>query len=246
MSLNLLNYEERMKDAVKHFWATREEAKAKNQKSGKRDSGNRGAVTNGKNMDGFVHLIEAIVEANGLPKACVISKGRSRLTLPGYFRPTKNWDILILDEGNLVGVVEFKSQVGSLGNNFNNRCEEAIGSITDIKTALKEEVIDLESIPFMGYLMLVEDSEKSNSKVKIDSPLYEVDEIFKNTSYLERYAIFCHRLVTERLYDAAGLVATCPDTGITEGTYRSLDKLTSVKSFVSKLAGSVASYVAAK
>jgi hypothetical protein len=34
-------------------------------------------------------------------------------------------------KGSLVATVEVKSQVGSFGNNFNNRVEEAIGSATD-------------------------------------------------------------------------------------------------------------------
>jgi hypothetical protein len=55
--------------------------------------------------------------------------------LPGYYRPTKKWDFLVLIDGRLVAVVETKSQVGSFGNNFNNRTEEAVGSAADLWTA---------------------------------------------------------------------------------------------------------------
>ena len=55
------------------------------------------------------------------------------LELPGFFRPTKEWDLLVVKDGHLIAVIEAKSQVGpSLGNNFNNRTEEAMGSAIDL------------------------------------------------------------------------------------------------------------------
>lgn len=53
--------------------------------------------------------------------------------LPGYFRRAKQWDIVAKHEDLLVGAVELKSQIGSLGNNSNNRIEEAIGSAFDLQ-----------------------------------------------------------------------------------------------------------------
>jgi hypothetical protein len=43
-------------------------------------------------MDGFVALVIDIVRANGLAHAQDSSE-RAVLTLPGYFRPTKLWDL---------------------------------------------------------------------------------------------------------------------------------------------------------
>jgi hypothetical protein len=43
-------------------------------------------------MDGFLALMIDIVRANGLADA-QIHQSRSVLTLPGYFRPTKLWDL---------------------------------------------------------------------------------------------------------------------------------------------------------
>ena len=78
----------------------------------------------GNNMDGFIALIIDLVKANGLGHA-EIHRKRAALTLPGYFRPTKLWDILVVNDGRLVAAIELKSQVGSFGKNFNNRTEEA-------------------------------------------------------------------------------------------------------------------------
>jgi hypothetical protein len=44
----------------------------------------------------------------------------------------------VVADGRLLAGVEFKSQVGSFGNNYNNRTEEAIGSATDIWAAYRE------------------------------------------------------------------------------------------------------------
>jgi len=62
-----------------------------------------------------------------LPKRASTSQGifhKKRLELPGYFRPTKEWDLLVVRDRQLILALEVKSQVGpSFGNNFNNRTE---------------------------------------------------------------------------------------------------------------------------
>ena len=110
------------------FWGNREKAKQKQIEAGTVDQGERTGVTSGKNMDGFIALVIALVKGNGLAHAS-IHQERAMLTLPGFFRPTKLWDLLVLDKDRLVAGIELKSQVGpSFGNNFNNRTEEAIGT----------------------------------------------------------------------------------------------------------------------
>ena len=88
-------------------------------------------------MDGFIGLVGDLVRANGLAHANIYGKRRV-VTLPGFFRPTKLWDVVVIDGGRLIAALEFKSQVGpSFGNNFNNRTEEAIGSAHDLWTAYR-------------------------------------------------------------------------------------------------------------
>lgn len=123
MGVDLVDYERKAREAVKAFWGNREAARQKQIESGKADQGERAGVTAGKNMDGFIALVGDIVRANGLAHASIMLE-RSVLTLPGFFRPTKLWDMLVVQGGELVAALEFKSQVGpSFGNNFNNRTE---------------------------------------------------------------------------------------------------------------------------
>ena len=156
MTLELANYEDQAKESVKLFWGNREAALAKQAESGKQDPGARGAVTTGKNLDGFLSLIQSLVEANGLRDAEICVKNKV-LVLPGFYRPTKERDMLILRRGEFIAALEFKSQVGpSFGNNFNNRSEEVMGSAHDLWTAYREGAFgDDAPRPFLGWLMLV-------------------------------------------------------------------------------------------
>lgn len=114
MALDLVDYEQKAHEAVKAFWGNREAARQKQIESGKADQGERAGVTAGKNMDGFLALVLDIVRANGLAHA-EIHQNRAMLTLPGYFRPTKLWDLLVIYKGELIAAIELKSQVGSFG-----------------------------------------------------------------------------------------------------------------------------------
>lgn len=78
-------------------------------------------------MIGFCEIITALLVDAGIAYEHIFS--RQSLELPGFFRPAKEWDLLVVVDGHRLVVAEAKSQVGlSFGNNFNNRTEEAIGS----------------------------------------------------------------------------------------------------------------------
>ena len=196
-------YNELLKSAINHFWITRNSQAAVKSKS---DQGNRNAVTGGKQLDGFIQLLVKIAIDIGVPSDCIYVKGNK---LPGFFRPTKDWDFLIISrKKQLVAVVELKSQVGSFGNNFNNRTEEALGSALDLWTAFRENGFPQKQPPWVGYLILVEKTKKSTTPVKIPEPYFKVRPEFNNTSYLERYASFCQKLMQERLYTSSCLLWT--------------------------------------
>lgn len=243
MALDLVDYENKARQAVMAFWGNREAAKLRQIETGRADQGERAGVTDGKNMDGFIKLILDIVRANGLAHADIHLK-KGVLTLPGYFRPTKLWDLLVTHKGQLIAAIELKSQVGpSFGNNFNNRTEEAIGTAHDLWTAYREEAFGKQSRPFVGWLMMVEDADKSRSAVRDASPHFPVFPEFQGASYLKRYDILCQKLVQEQLYTTAALL-TSPRTSATSGEYSEMSEMTGLKAFVSALAGHVASAAA--
>lgn len=207
--------EDRIAEAVRFFWTTRTGQITRQNAHGVRDQGNRGAVTGGKQLDGFVELICDLLVLNGVPEECIFTS--SDLELPGYFRPNKKWDLLVVDRDELVIAIEFKSQVGpSFGNNFNNRTEEAMGTALDIWTAYREGVFGSQKAPWLGYFMVLEDCRKSNEPVRVRSPHFDVLEEFVDASYKERYEIFCNKLLLERQYSASCFATTsCSDGDIT-------------------------------
>lgn len=105
---------------------------------------------------------------------------------------------------DLIAAVEVKSQVGSFGNNFNNRVEEALGNATDFWAAYSKGVFKPSQKPWLGYLFMLEENEKSLKPTKRTSlSPFGVDEAFQRRSYAKRYELVCERFVRERLYDAA-------------------------------------------
>ena len=243
MPLNLPDYDKQVTKAVKGFWKSRETAHKKQVASGKSDAGTRGAVTAGKNMDGFVSFLIDIIKANGLKNAEIIRDGRIPLTLPGYFRPTKMWDMLVISRGRLIAATELKSQVGSFGNNFNNRTEEAIGTAHDLWTAFREGSFGESPRPFVGWLMLVEDAPGSRSPVSDKSQHFPVRPEFQNASYLKRYDLLCRKLMQENLYTAASVI-TSPATAARNGRFTEMSELTGLKNFVTTFAAHIAAEAA--
>ncbi len=140
---------------------------------------------------------------------------------PDSIAPKKNWDLIVVAEGQLLAVVEFKAQVGpSFGNNFNNRVEEALGNASDLWAAFREGAFEPSSRPWLGYVFILEDCEKSGTPVKVKEPHFKVFPEFRSASYAKRYETFLMKLVRERLYDGACLLLTSRARG-TKGQFHS-------------------------
>ena len=246
------DFNKKVSSAVEAFWQGRSAATKKAQ------GGSRDGVLAGKNMDGFVQIVRDVSIHCGLNDAAVRTR-KSDLVLPGFFRATKNWDVLVIHNGRLLAVFEFKSQVGSFGNNFNNRSEEAIGSAADLWVAhhhgaygsgphrSRHMVADYQPAllnpaiqsdprpPFLGWLMLLEESEASTRSVRCDEPNFPVFSEFKLASYAGRYQILCERLVERQLYSAAALELS--KRGSNE--HRPMSSSTSIRNLFAEFAGKI-------
>jgi hypothetical protein len=169
-------------------------------------------------MDGFIQLFTALITAAGVPAKNIFHK--RRLELPGFFRPTKEWDLLVVRDDQLILALESKSQVGpSFGNNFNNRTEEAMGSALDLWTAYREGAFNRTVRPWLGYLFVLEDCAASRTPVRVKEPHFKVFPEYRNASYAKRYELFCRKLVRERHYDAAAFAMSTRADGV-NGIYQ--------------------------
>ena len=143
-------------------------------------------------------------------------------------------------QGRLIAAIELKSQVGpSFGNNFNNRTEEAIGTAHDFFVAYREGALGSQPPPFVGWFMLVEDAPASRSPVRDKSPNFKVFPEFEGASYLRRYDILCQRMVKEKLYSAASVIAS-PRTAGNTGEFAEMSELAGLGNFVRSFAAHVA------
>ena len=210
-----MNYDKKITNAIKSFWDTKTK---------------QGNVLAGRQLDAFLEILTCVAVDAGVPKECVYLKNNH---IPGYYRATKDWDLLVISpKGNLVAAIELKSQVGSYGNNLNNRTEESLGSSEDFWTAFREGSFRCTQSPWLGYMMVVGKDEGSAHVVKVNEPHYEVRPEFKGASYLERYKILCERLVLEHKYSAVALVVTSG-----KSHYESLSDRISIESFICSFRG---------
>lgn len=243
----MIDVDKQLAQAVRQFWKTRQVQQARQGgATGTKDAGNRSAVTGGKHADGFVRLIAAIVQDAGLAAADIHVAEKMPRTLPGYFRPTKEWDVVVVRDDTLIAAVEVKSQVGSFGNNFNNRVEEALGNAADFWTAYREGAFAPSGRPWLGYLFMLEEhpsSQRTTRRISL-SP-FKVDEVFQALSYSGRYERVCQRLVRERLYDAACFFTSTAADGI-KGRYSQPNVELSIRNFAISLHAHVAAFARLK
>lgn len=204
----------------------------------------RSAVTGGAQMSGFVELVSDLLVDAGLPEDSIYFR-RGGVDLPGFFRPHKQWDLIAVHEEELLLSIEFKSHVGSFGNNFNNRTEEALGNATDLLTAYREGAFRPSSPPLLGYLMLLEDSEKSTRPVGVREPHFSVFDEFRDASYARRYELLLTKLLRERLYDTTCLILSGEKAGWKDGSYREPAEELSFRRFSAALLAKVRSHLEA-
>ena len=199
-------FRKKVASAAAFYWKTRQQQAASQKKRGVKDAGSRGQVTGGRHLDGFAKLVREICLKAKFEKSEIFFD--RAVPVPGYYRPQKNWDVVVMRDGRLVAAIELKSQSGSFGNNFNNRTEEVLGVSRDFWVAYRERVFGVTEAPWLGYLFFLEDSPSSERAVALaDSPLPPLP-VFQGTSYLRRYEILCERLMLERDYMATALLVS--------------------------------------
>ncbi len=217
--------------AIEHWWNSKASKTSKKTQGGTRDDN-----LSGKTMDGFAAAIRDFLVSLNVQPAHIFSGSHLCTTpsiLPSYFRPSKNWDVVVLansrfhpaegDSGSpvLYAAVEFKSQDKSIGNNQNNRMEESIGNAHDFWTTYSNSGFERQQPrPWLGYLFVGKYAPAADSKaVKIRQPHFlalppfrtagsENVPTFNGPSYAERYHMFLKQSVGARLYDAGAFVVT--------------------------------------
>jgi hypothetical protein len=195
-------------DAIAAYWGAKQLQSEQSAIKNAVGAGTAGSVRGGKHFDVIAALLaKFFLDAGYPPESIRVSKSQG-LELPGYYRPQKQWDLVVVHQGVLVAAFEMKALGGpSYGNNYNNRVEEALGSAVDLRRAALDELYPKEK-PWLGYFFIMQDGEASRRPVKIAKGAVPADSVWAKTSYQDRFGIFCERLVAEQLYDAACYVTS--------------------------------------
>lgn len=140
--------------------------------------------------------------------------------LPGWYRATKNWDLLQLRNSRLVTAVELKSMSGSVGNNSNNRTEEAIGLAHDFWIAYqnglcgeraKEDGGTAARRPWTGFIYILGHEEALYQPMTRSGARFELDEPFRGASRIERFKVLGRRMMQTGLFTQVALLVVRTD-----------------------------------
>lgn len=201
-------------EAILNMYGSLEMAGRRQGSDGDRDRGHRAEVTSGRHLDPLAELIKRDLVAAGFREDDVISTGNA-MRLPGWFRKSKDWDLLAFDNGRLVSAVELKSINSSFGNNANNRTEESLGSALDALTAIDEGLMGRGAIPpVLGYVMVMKDCPPAHRGNSNPKTVFPTDPVFDDTTYIDRFRILCERLRAKSVYQAVWFVTADPERGV--------------------------------
>jgi Restriction endonuclease XhoI len=195
-------------DAIAAYWGAKHTQNELSAIKNKVGVGTAGSVRGGKHFDSIAALLAKFFLDAGYPPSSIRVTSGQGLALPGYYRPQKRWDVVVAHENTLVAAFELKALGGpSFGNNYNNRVEEALGSAVDLRRAALETLYPGEK-PWLGYFFIMQDAKGSRSPVRPQKSAFPIEPIWRGSSYQDRFALFCQRLVSEGLYDAVCYVTS--------------------------------------
>ncbi|MFD9037229.1 PaeR7I family type II restriction endonuclease [Streptomyces bottropensis] len=198
--------------AVAAYWDARNAQQELSAIKGVVGAGTAGSVRGGKHFDHIAALLAKFFLNAGYAPEDIRVNMKQGLELPGYYRPQKQWDLVVTRGNTLVAAFELKALGGpSFGNNYNNRVEEALGSAMDLRRAALADAFPGEK-PWLGYFFIMEDHPKSRSSVSVRKGPFPVERIWLGKSYQDRFGIFCERLMDEGLYDSVCYVTSSKDS----------------------------------
>jgi hypothetical protein len=197
-----------------------------------------------RRVEGFHTLVHQLLADNGLPEARVHT--RPGLELPGFFMPTRTWDLVVMQEGRLVAAIGIRGRAAqSVENDFVTLGEEALCTGKEMDTLSRRQAFGPGLRPWFGWLVLLEDSPALWRTAPMDPTLLQVLPEHRNSSQAER----CERLVRElerhRLFDSCALLL-CDEEPNQSGDYREPARELGLKRFLGHLASHAGAFAACR
>ncbi|OAB88180.1 hypothetical protein AWH69_07200 [Janibacter melonis] len=196
-----------------NFWARRGESAQRLAAAGRSNTGAQ--ARDAMHMQSMASFVRQMFIDAGLDPHDVLLDH----SVPGFYRRSKEWDVVAMRRGHLVGVVELKSQESSPGNNANNRIEEAVGSAVDAHTFQEYSGLYGDLGVWAAWCMTFNLNCEGGSPIgyKFNRvPLFPVDQEFEPMTYASQYATAIQRFIATNVYNAAWMLTTWvnPDKSI--------------------------------
>lgn len=200
-----------LQTAIAGYWAGKDRQRKAAESIRSTAEGTAKAVRGGGHFNPVANLLARFFTDAGYPLDSISASG-NRTILPGYFRPDKAWDLVVVHKEILVAAIELKALgAPSYGKNNNNRIEEALGNSSDLSRASLAELLGREK-PWLGYFFLLEDTPESRRpRSARQNPSLPIAPEWSGLSHEDRFSIAGRRLVDEQLYDAVCYVTSSAD-----------------------------------
>lgn len=189
--------------AVQAYWDVKDKQATSAALLGSTAEGTAKAVRAAGHFEPIAALLARFFLDAGYP-ATSIGTARPHIVLPGFFRATKRWDLVVVHRGVLVAAIELKGIGGdenSIGRNYNNRLEEAMGNSLDIGRANDIQLVGPEQ-PWLGYFFIMEDTPTSRQAKRPEQGVLPAHADWYGMSHQGRFAVAAERFLSEKLYDA--------------------------------------------
>lgn len=198
---------DRITNALEQWVAIRADQAQASSAAGRAQGGRRSSVTGGRHLEPLSELVVQQIQALGLEN---LELRRNRAaTLAGYYRSSKSWDLLVLQDDQPILAVEYKSMSGSEGKNLNNRADEVFGMAQDARAA--EEHGALPAGMRRAYIFVMGANADSLRPIGVPRLVGSPDPVFEGASYMDRMAIMCRRMRDDGLFDLAWAVGVQED-----------------------------------
>jgi hypothetical protein len=191
-----------------NWWLAKDEAVRRLEAAGRLNTGAQ--ARNARHMQSISAFVRQMFVDAGLDESDVYTDS----IVPGYYRRSKNWDVVAMHRGQLVAVAELKSQASSPGNNANNRIEEAIGSAYDAKAVQDLTGAFGDLGVWAAWCMTFNRDAEDGDPIEL-TPFQTArlrfpitDSAFVPMTYASQYASAIQRLIAQNVYQAGWMVTT--------------------------------------
>ncbi|MEU8419388.1 Shedu anti-phage system protein SduA domain-containing protein [Micromonospora sp. NPDC048835] len=201
-----------VEQAMRELWEARSASR-----EGLGWAGAAGSVHTGSAHRALVRLLVDMLVERGVDRAAIHLD--APLDLPGGYRPTsRRWDLIVLDEGIPVAVIDIMVSTGpSFGNNLNNRIGEILGAAADFARAYDQDRTRAMK-PCVGLFFVLEDSDETSRPRRRRPGVAFTSGDDNVLSHQGRLTEFFRRMLGDGMYDAICYLASRrpPDFSVTE------------------------------